>query len=123
MSDKEAILASERVLTELDKKLSTDGYTQESKSTSKANAFAALSGELGFMYVVAAVTTAKANVFAGTIGNKEKADMPSETPTDDKVRLLYQIRDGEGTPIFASASAFVKGDDTDVIMVVWKKKK
>jgi hypothetical protein len=123
VNDKEALLASERVLTEIDKRLAADGYAQESKITSKANAFASLSGETGYIYVVAAVATAKANLFAGTIGNKEKADMPSETPTDDKVRLLYQIRDGEGTPIFATASAFVKGDDTDVIMVVWKKKK
>jgi hypothetical protein len=123
VSDKDAQLACERVLTELDKKLSADGYTQESKSTSKANAFATLSGEAGYIYEVAAVTTAKANVFAGTIGNKEKADMPSETPSDDKVRLLYQIRDGEGTPIFAAASAFAKGNEADVIIVVWKKKK
>jgi hypothetical protein len=73
--------------------------------------------------VVAALTTAKATLFYGNIGNKEKAEMPKQTASDEKVRLLYQIRDGNGTPMFTTASSFVKGDEAEVTLLVFKKKK
>ncbi len=122
-SDKEVPAAVERVITDIEGKLKAEGYEQETRSTSKANAFATLTGKEGYTYVVAALTTAKATLFYGNIGNKEKAEMPTQTASDDKVRLLYQIRDGNGTPMFTTASSFVKGDEAEVTIVVYKKKK
>lgn len=122
-SDKEVPAAVERVITDIEGKLKTDGYELETKVVAKANAFATLSGKEGYTYVVAALTTAKATLFYGTIGNKEKAEMPTQTASDDKVRLLYQIRDGNGTPMFTTASSFVKGSEAEVTLLVYKKRK
>ena len=122
-SDKDYAAALAHVSADISARLIAEGYTQESKITSKANAFATLTGETGFVYVVAAMATAKTTIFEGTIGNKEKSPMPTQAASDDKVRLLYQIRDGNGTPMFAAASAFVKGDETEITLVVYKKRK
>ena len=55
LSDKEVPAAVERVITDIEGKLKSEGYELETKTSSKANAFATLSGTQGYTYVVAAL--------------------------------------------------------------------
>ncbi len=122
-SDKEAAAATAAVGAEIETKLKSEGYELETKLSAEGGAHVTLSGKTGCTYVVAALTTAKANLFSGTIGNKEKAELSPQNSSDPKAQLLYQLRDGNGTPMFASASSFSKGSSNNVTILVFRKQK